>query len=84
LLSSAAAAGSASAKIAQILYFKAKPGQFEAYNRYIRELADPALPWSRLRLFTVASKEQREAFSRKKDEAGARVFPRRSQAQGQS
>jgi hypothetical protein len=29
------------ARIAQILYFKAKPGKFEDYNKYIREIADP-------------------------------------------
>jgi hypothetical protein len=92
-----AAAAADNAKIAQILYFKAKPGQFEAYNRYIREIADPideearkagafvslttlvnpdpAALWSHLRLFTFTSKQQLEEFSRKMDEAGARVFP---------
>ncbi|MBY0373992.1 MAG: hypothetical protein K2Q23_08350 [Bryobacteraceae bacterium] len=97
------AADAPTAKIAQILYFKAKPGQYEAYNRYIREIADPidaaarqagafvslttllnpdpAAPWSHLRLFTFTSREQLAAFSRKMDEAGARVFPDEKQRQ---
>jgi hypothetical protein len=97
LTAATAIAADNNAKMAQILYFKAKPGQFEAYNRYIREIADPideearkagafvslttlvnpdpAAPWSHLRLFTFASREQLEAFSRKMDEAGVRVFP---------
>jgi hypothetical protein len=84
-------------KIALILYFKAKPGKFEDYNRYIREVADPideaarksgafvslttltnpdaAAPWSHMRIFTFESKEQMAAFSKKMEEAGAKVVP---------
>lgn len=90
-------------KIAQILYFKAKPGQYEAYNKYIKEIADPidenarragafvslttlvnpdpAAAWSHMRLFTFHSREQLAAFSKKMDEAGARVFPDEKQRQ---
>jgi hypothetical protein len=64
------------AKIAQILYFKAKPGQFEAYNQYIKEIADP--------IDEDARKAGAFAFSKKMDEAGVRVFPdeKKRQANG--
>lgn len=41
LCCAAAAAAEPKATIAQILYFKAKLGQLEGYNRYIKEIAGP-------------------------------------------
>jgi hypothetical protein len=34
-------AGSSSATLAQVYYWRAKPGMLEAYNRYIKEVAEP-------------------------------------------
>ena len=34
-------AAGAEPEVARILYFKAKPGKFEEYNKYIREVAEP-------------------------------------------
>jgi hypothetical protein len=36
-----AAAPAAAGTLAQIYYWKAKPGKFDEYSRYIRELAEP-------------------------------------------
>lgn len=91
------------AAIAQILYFKAKPGKLDAYNRYIHDIAapidedarkagafvglttlvnpDPNATWSHMRLFTFESREQLAAFSRKMDEATARVVTSEAQRQ---
>lgn len=37
----AAAAGSSTGTLAQIYYWRAKPGKLEEYSRYIREVAEP-------------------------------------------
>ncbi|HEY5492911.1 MAG TPA: hypothetical protein VIK25_17100, partial [Gemmatimonadaceae bacterium] len=33
--------GASTGTLAQVYYWRAKPGKFEEYSRYIRELAEP-------------------------------------------